>query len=174
MIVFWILLFLLILQRLFELVLARRNERILKSIGAIEFDKDGYKVIVAMHVLFLISLVTEKVFFERKLNDLWFLFAALFLCAQVLRYWAISSLGVYWNTKVLVAPDHNIVISGPYKYFRHPNYIAVIIEIATIPLIFSCYITAVVFSVINLFLLRRRIKIEEEVLIQTDHNAKAH
>ena len=174
MIIFWIFLFLLILQRLFELILAKRNERILKSIGAIEFDKNGYKVIVAMHILFLISLVTENVFFRRKLNDLWFLFAALFLCVQVLRYWAISSLGVYWNTKVLVAPDHNIIISGPYKYFRHPNYIAVIIEIATIPLIFSCYITAVVFSVINLILLRRRIKIEEEVLIQTDHNAKAH
>ncbi len=164
MIAFWIFLFFLILQRLFELVLARRNERILKSIGAVEFDKDGYKVIVGMHVLFLISFVIEKVFFERKLNDLWFLFAALFLCAQVLRYWAISSLGVYWNTKVLVAPDHNIVISGPYKYFRHPNYITVITEIATIPLIFSCYITAVVFSVINLILLRRRIRIEEEAL----------
>ncbi|HWP92812.1 MAG TPA: isoprenylcysteine carboxylmethyltransferase family protein [Thermodesulfobacteriota bacterium] len=161
---FLIFLFLLILQRLFELVLARRNERILKSIGAIEFDKDGYKVIVAMHVLFLISLVTEKVLFERELNELWFLFAILFLCAQVLRYWTISSLGVYWNTKVLVAPDHNIVSSGPYKYLRHPNYIAVIIEIATIPLIFSCYITAVVFSVINLLLLRRRIRIEEEAL----------
>ena len=117
-----------------------------------------------MHVAFFISLISEKVFLQRTLNTFSIVFAVLFAGAQVLRYWAIKSLGVYWNTKILVLPNHKLVNTGPYKYLRHPNYIAVIIEIAVIPMIFSCYITAAVFSAINLILLRRRIKIEEDAL----------
>ena len=164
MIAFWIFLFVLISQRLIELLIAKRNEKILKAQGAIEFDKNGYKAIAVMHVAFFISLISEKVFFQRTLNTYWIVFAVLFTGAQVLRYWAIKGLGVYWNTKILVLPNHKLVNSGPYKYLRHPNYIAVVIEFAVIPLIFSCYLTAFVFSVINLILLRRRIKIEEDAL----------
>lgn len=163
---FWILLLLVISQRMSELALARRNEKILKSRGAIEFDKGGYIVIVAMHVLFFISLISEKAFLDRTLNHWWIIFVILFVLAQILRYWAIWSLGIFWNTKVLVAPDHVLVTRGPYKYFPHPNYIAVIIEVAVIPLIFSCYITAALFSLANLVLLRRRIRIEENALRQ--------
>ena len=163
---FWIFLLFVISQRIAELILARRNERVLKSRGAIEFDRNGYIVIVAMHVLFFVSLIGEKVFLERVLNPWWHIFALLFVLAQALRYWAIWSLGVFWNTKVLVAPDHTLVTGGPYKYFPHPNYIAVITEIAVIPLIFSCYITAALFSLINLALLKRRIEIEENALRQ--------
>lgn len=163
---FWIFLLFVILQRIAELAIAKRNEKIVRAKGAIEFDSKGYKVLVAMHVAFFISLVLEKVFLERGLNSLWIFFVTLFVLAQFLRYWAISSLGVYWNTRVLVIPNSKLVCSGPYKYLRHPNYIAVITEIAVIPLIFSCYITAGVFSAINLILLRRRVKIEEEALNQ--------
>jgi methyltransferase len=161
---FWIFLLFVILQRIVELVIAKRNERIVRAKGGIEFDKKGYKVMVAMHVAFFISLVLEKVLLKRSLNSLWIFFAILFVLAQFLRYWAISSLGVYWNTRILVVPNSKLVTSGPYKYLRHPNYVAVIAEIAVIPLIFSCYITAAVFSVLNLILLRRRIRIEEEAL----------
>ena len=164
MIAFSISLLFVISQRLIELIIAKRNEKILKAQGAIEFDKNGYKAIAVMHVAFFISLISEKVFFQRTLNTYWIVFAVLFTGAQVLRYWAIKGLGVYWNTKILVLPNHKLVNSGPYKYLRHPNYIAVVIEFAVIPLIFSCYLTAFVFSVINLILLRRRIKIEEDAL----------
>ena len=164
MIAFWIFLFVLISQRLIELLIAKRNEKILKAQGAIEFDKNGYKAIAVMHVAFFISLISEKVFLQRTLNTYWFVFAVLFVGAQFLRYWAIKSLGVYWNTKILVLPNHQLINRGPYKYLRHPNYIAVIVEIAVIPLLFSCYITAIVVSVINLLLLNRRVRIEEMVL----------
>ncbi|MER3447274.1 MAG: hypothetical protein C4291_10715 [Candidatus Dadabacteria bacterium] len=153
-----------ITQRVSELMLARRNEKTLRSQGAIEFDKYGYRVIAAMHVAFLISLICEKIFLHKTLNTYWPLFATLFVGAQILRYWTIRSLGVYWNTKVLVIPGKRLITGGPYKYIRHPNYAAVITEIATIPLIFSCYITAAVFSLINLILLRKRIRIEESAL----------
>ena len=161
---FWIFLLFVILQRIVELVIAKRNERMARGKGAIEFDRNGYKAIVTMHVAFLTSLVLEKVFLGRGLNSHWIFFGSLFVLAQFLRYWAISSLGVYWNTRILVVPNSKLVTSGPYKYLRHPNYVAVIAEIAVIPLIFSCYITAAVFSVLNLILLRRRIRIEEEAL----------
>ncbi len=161
---FWIFLLFVILQRLAELAIAKRNEKVIRAKGAVEFDSSSYKFLVAMHFAFFISLILEKVFLERNLNSLWTLFATLFVLAQFLRYWAISSLGVYWNTRVLVVPNSKLVSSGPYKYLRHPNYVAVITEIAVIPLIFSCYITAVFFSIINLILLRRRVNIEEEAL----------
>ena len=167
MIAFWLFLLFVILQRLIELLIAKRNERILKAQGAIEFDKNGYRVIAAMHVAFFISLICEKVFFQRTLNTYWIVFAVVFAGAQVLRYWAIKTLGVYWNTKILVLPNHKLVNTGLYKYLRHPNYIAVIVEIAVIPLIFSCYLTASIFSVINFILLRRRIKIEKIALRKT-------
>ena len=167
MIAFWLFLLFVILQRLIELLIAKRNERILKVQGAIEFDKNGYRVIAAMHVAFFISLICEKVFFLRTLNTYWIVFAVVFAGAQVLRYWAIKTLGVYWNTKILVLPNHKLVNTGLYKYLRHPNYIAVIVEIAVIPLIFSCYLTASIFSVINFILLRRRIKIEKIALRKT-------
>jgi len=167
MIAFSIFLLFVISQRLIELLIAKRNERILKAQGGIEFDKNGYRVIVIMHVVFFVSLICEKVFLSRMLNSYWIIFAALFGVAQFLRYWAIKSLGVYWNTKILVLPNHKLVIAGPYKFLRHPNYIAVIVEIAVIPLIFSCYLTACIFSVINFILLRRRIKIEENALRKT-------
>ena len=167
MIAFSIFLLFVISQRLIELLIAKRNERILKAQGGIEFDKNGYRVIVIMHVVFFVSLICEKVFLSRMLNSYWIIFAALFGVAQFLRYWAIKSLGVYWNTKILVLPNHKLVIAGPYKFLRHPNYIAVIVEIAVIPLIFSCYLTACIFSVINFILLRRRIKIEESALRKT-------
>jgi methyltransferase len=86
------------------------------------------------------------------------------MLAQLLRYWAIRSLGKFWNTRILIVPGERLVTMGPYRYLKHPNYVSVIIEIAVIPLIFSCYITAAVFTVLNILALRRRIKIEESAL----------
>lgn len=159
-------------QRALELVLAKRNERLVKSKGALEFDRNGYKYIVAMHVAFFISLALEEFSFQRGLNRFWVLFLIMFFIAQVIRYWAIASLGVHWNTKVLIVPGFQRVIRGPYKYVEHPNYVAVVVEIAVIPLIFSCYITSILFSMINLILVRRRIEIEESALENVSEGTK--
>ena len=153
-----------IVQRISELILAKKNERYLKSNGAIEYDKKGYKYIVLMHNLFFISVITEFVFLGRQLNEYWKVLLIIFICTQLLRYWAIFTLGKRWNTKILVLPNTEPIRSGVYKYLKHPNYIAVIIEIAVIPLLYSCYYTAVVFSILNLIVLKRRIRIEEEAL----------
>lgn len=174
MIFFWTFFALLVSQRFLELLLAKRNEQIVKSKGALEFDRDGYKYIVVTHVAFLMSLVLEKFSLQRELNKFWVVFLLIFLIAQILRYWAILSLGVYWNTKVLVVPGSQRVSTGPYKYLKHPNYIAVILEIAVIPLIFSCYLTSILFSIVNLILIRRRIEIEENALENIRRNQVRH
>jgi methyltransferase len=172
MIFFWIFFAFLISQRVLELLLAKRNEQIVKSKGALEFDRDGYRYIVAMHVAFFISIVLEKFLLQRELNRFWVLFLFIFLAAQIVRYWAISSLGIYWNTKILVVPDSRRTTKGPYRYLKHPNYVAVTVEIAVIPLIFSCYLTSILFSIINLILIRRRIEIEENALENISGDAR--
>ena len=161
---FYIFISFIILQRLAELIIAGRNEKSMLAKGAVEFDKDGYKFIVLMHALFFVSLTSEKNFLNRGLNDYWIVLIILFALAQMLRYWSIISLGEFWNTRIIVLKGSKMIKKGPYKFLSHPNYTAVITEIAAIPLIFSCYITAIVFSLLNLFTVRRRIAIEEAAL----------
>lgn len=167
--VFWLFIIILILQRLSELLLAKRNERYVRAHGAVEYDGKGYLVIVLMHIAFFISLVTEYIVLDRTLNPHWLPLLVLFLLTQILRYWAISTLGYYWNTKILIIPGSARISTGPYKYINHPNYLAVVTEIAVIPLLFSCYITAIVFTILNIALLKRRIRIEEEALRTLNH-----
>ena len=161
---FIIFIFFLAIQRILELRLAKKNEKIVREEGAVEYDNEGYKYIVYMHICFFISLLLEKYLLSRGFNTLSLLFFIIFIITQLLRYWAITSLGKYWNTKILVVPNAELVERGPYKYLRHPNYIAVITEIAVIPLIFSCYITCIIFSILNFLTLLRRIRIEEGAL----------
>ena len=161
---FWCFIGFVVIQRLIELVIARRNEANLKSKGAEELDEGGYKYIVLMHVFFFLSLICEKFLINPAANTFFFPFIGLFLIAQIVRYWSIISLGEFWNTKILILKGSKLIRKGPYKFISHPNYAAVITEIAVIPLIFSCYITAAVFSVLNIFVLIRRIRIESDTL----------
>jgi methyltransferase len=165
MILFLLFLAFLIFQRISELLLARKNETAVRKMGALEYDSGGYRTIVLMHAAFFLSLVSEYLILGRALNGHWPILIAIFLLTQALRYWSILSLGKFWNTKILVVPGARAVTRGPYKYLRHPNYLAVVLEIAVVPLIFSCYITSALFTVLNLIALRRRIKIEESALL---------
>ena len=155
----------LIFQRISELLLAGKNEIAVRKMGAVEYDRSGYRAIVLMHAAFFLSLVSEYILLGRTLNEHWPVLITIFVLTQALRYWSILSLGKFWNTKILVVPGTRAVTRGPYKYVRHPNYLAVVIEIAVIPLIFSCYLTSVLFTVLNLVALRRRIRIEESALL---------
>lgn len=166
---FWIFLFLIICQRIAELVYARHNQRIMFSRGAIEYDKKGYKFIVIMHIVFFISLITEKILLLKELNPYWYIFFIMFACGQILRYSAILTLKENWNTRIIVLKGRSIIRTGPYRYLNHPNYIGVVLEIISIPLMFSCYITASVFTIFNIFVLKRRIAIEEKALKASCH-----
>ena len=154
------------LQRLLELALSRRHERLLLARGAIERGREHYPLIVTLHVLWLLSTLVEGLLRGPELPTLWPIPLALFLLVQPLRYWAILSLGDYWNTRILVVPGAELVRRGPYRYFRHPNYVVVVVEIAAFPLIFGSWVTALVFSMLNAALLYVRIKEENRALAQ--------
>jgi methyltransferase len=81
-----------------------------------------------------------------------------------LRYWCILTLGVFWNTRILVLPGAAAVRRGPYRFLRHPNYLVVTLEFALLPLLMRAPFTLVVFSLANLAVLRRRIRFEEQAL----------
>jgi len=150
----------LVAERIFELSLSRRNVSKLREAGATEKDAAGYRIIVSMHVAFLIS-VSAEASARGGNNGFWSaLFILIFVAAQLVRFWSMYSLDRYWTTKILVLPVHQKIERGPYRFMSHPNYAAVIAEVAAFPLIFSCYLTAIVFSILNAVLLSRRIRIE--------------
>ncbi|MGZ4159476.1 MAG: isoprenylcysteine carboxyl methyltransferase family protein [Neobacillus sp.] len=154
-----------IVQRIIELFIARRNEKWMKQRGAIEFGRKHYRYIVWMHMLFFISLCLEKILFNRELSYIWPVLVLIFSIAQIIRIWAIFSLGKYWNTKIIVLPNAGVVRKGPYRYIKHPNYFVVSIELTVVPLLFGAYITAVLFTFLNFIMLSIRIP-EEEVALK--------
>ncbi len=155
---------LVVAQRIWELRLAARNERVLRRKGGVEVGRDHYGAIVATHTLWFVGMIFEIIWLTRPINPFWYALLAIFLAAQGLRYWAIRTLGERWNTRILIVPGAKAVARGPYAWLKHPNYLAVIVELLVFPMIFSAYVTAVAVSLINAVLLRIRIRAEEQAL----------
>ncbi|MFJ5965134.1 isoprenylcysteine carboxyl methyltransferase family protein [Bacillus sp. NPDC093026] len=164
--VFWLIIGLLICQRLIEVLVAKRNEKKVKAIGAIEFGARHYPYMVAMHAAFFLSLIAETLLFQHERSRFFLLLLILLMVTQLVRYWALWSLGMYWNTKILVVPNAMIVKKGPYRWLKHPNYLVVAIEFVLIPLLFQAYITAILFTCLNVWMMMVRIQTEEEALHQ--------
>jgi len=166
----WWLFIPLLFERLLELWIAERNKRLLMSRGGQEFFCDTYKFLVAMHLLFFVSLTIESFPWRIPLDSVTIVSLIAILLLQLGRYWCILSLGVFWNTRIIVLPGAGVIRRGPYRLLRHPNYVVVTFEFALIPLVMRAPITCLVFSVANLLLLKQRIRLEEEALKgQTDY-----
>lgn len=151
----------LITQRLSELYISSRNQKWLLSRGAVEYGKDHYPYMIALHTAFIVSLIAEYLLTRQPPLDVTFL--VLFILLLLFKFWALASLGKYWNTKIFRVPDASPVKKGPYKFFKHPNYFIVICEIAIIPLVFHLYYTAIIFTVLNAAMLSVRIRVENKV-----------
>jgi methyltransferase len=151
---------LVLLQRVIELVWAHRNTARLRQLGGIEADAEGYPYFVLLHAGWLVSLA---LFVPGAAQPVWPLLG-LFALLQLGRLWVISSLGHYWTTRILTLPGAPLVQAGPFRWFRHPNYLLVIAEIALLPLAFGAVAIAASFAAVNLMLIVRRIRIEESVL----------
>jgi methyltransferase len=152
------------LQRLLELRLSRRHELVLKARGAYECGEGHYPAIVGLHAAWLVSMLVEGYLRGPELSTLWPLWASLFLGGQALRYWAILSLGERWTTRVMVLPGVPLVASGPYKHVRHPNYLAVALEILAAPMVFGALFTALSFTLLNAGVMVVRLRSEEGAL----------
>src|SRR5699024_444785 len=159
-----VILTLIIIQRLAELWIARRNEKNMKNRGALEFGQKHHKWFIVTHIAFFVAIILEMKLPCHMATNINPFFMTLFLATQVLRIWCITSLGMYWNTKIIILPDRTLVKKGPYKYIAHPNYIIVGVELCVIPLLFGTFVTALIFPLIHILLLTVRIPIENKAL----------
>jgi methyltransferase len=152
------------LQRLGELILARRNTERLLTQGAHEVASGHYPLIVALHSAWLIGLWYLVV---RSVDvDVSWAWLALFVVLQGLRAWVIAALGPRWTTRIIVLPGAPLVRKGPYRFVSHPNYCVVAAEILMLPLVFGLVWYGIVFSALNALVLWIRIRAEEAALRQ--------
>lgn len=164
--IFFFLVLFVAIQRLAEVFYSRSNERALTEKGAKEFGREHLLFMKIMHGSWLVFLIFENWLFPKP-NwpfSLTVFFFLLFTVGQLFRITAIKTLGERWTINVMILPGTEAVSKGIYKYLKHPNYYGVIIEIFALPLIAGHWMTALIFTVVNGVLLRKRIKIEEDAL----------
>ncbi len=156
---------LVIVERVVELVVSRRNAALSFVRGGVETGQRHYRVMVGLHSGFLVAMLVEAVVRRPEVPPVlaWSMFV-LVIAAQALRSWCIATLGPRWNTRVIVVPGLAPVRSGPYRLLAHPNYLAVVVEGVALPLLHGCWITAVAFTVLNAALLSVRLRVENAAL----------
>lgn len=152
-------------ERLIELAVSRRHTRWSLAHGGKEFGQGHYPVIVAMHTLLLVSCVVEVATRHRPfVPALGWPMVALVLAGTAVRWWVVALLGKRWNPRLIVIPDAPLVQRGPYRLLHHPNYTAVVVEVAALPLVHTAWVTAIVFSIANALVLTVRIRAENTAL----------
>jgi methyltransferase len=153
------------LERLAELVVSRRNAAWSFARGGVEHGQAHWPHMVVLHTALLVACVVEPLLARGAFHPAigWPL-VAVALATQALRWWCITTLGPRWNTRVIVVPGLPRIVGGPYRYFAHPNYVAVVIEGIALPGIGGAWWTAAIFTALNALLLRERLRVEEAAL----------
>ena len=165
MAVYFTLLALVCLERVAELAVSQRNAARSLQRGGLESGQGHFPPMVALHTALLAGCWIEPIALHRTfLPGLGWPMLVLVIAANALRWWCIASLGPRWSARVIVTPGLPLVRSGPYRWFRHPNYAAVIVEGAALPLAGSAWITAATFTVLNAALLTVRVRCESRAL----------
>ena len=150
-------------ERIAELVVSQRNLSWSRTRGGVEFGAGHYPAMVALHTGLLVGCLVEAMY-RPFLPALGRPMLAVVLAAQGPRWWCITTLGRQWNTRVVVIPDAARVTNGPYRFFSHPNYVAVVVEGIALPLVHTAWVTAVMFTALNAVVLRSRIGVENAAL----------
>lgn len=151
---------LVVVQRLAELILARRNTVRLLADGGSEYGRRHYPLFILLHAGWLLALFWAT---APDTPPVWPMLT-FFLALQLGRVWVIVTLGKYWTTRVISLRHAPLVRRGPYRFFRHPNYLVVSGEVAALPLAFGSWKIAIIFSILNAALLWHRIRIENDAL----------
>ena len=154
-------------QRVAELLLARRNTQRLLAEGGVEFGRSHYPWMVALHSAWLVGLWWLG--HGRSIDPL---LLDVFILLQAGRLWVIASLGRRWTTRIIVLPRAPLVASGPYRWLKHPNYLIVGLEIAVVPLALGLPVFSVVFTLLNACILYLRIRTENAALAQAAEAAQ--
>ena len=165
LVAFTVLVVLVGLERVAELVVSTRNARWSRERGGVEHGLGHFPFMVVLHTALLVGALAEAWIRQPQVPSLlaWSMLA-LVVASQALRWWCIVTLGRRWNTRVIIVPGMAPVTSGPYRFLRHPNYVAVVVEGIALPLVHAAWVTAVVFTVANAALLQVRLRVENDAL----------
>ncbi|MBS28817.1 MAG: hypothetical protein CL566_07845 [Alphaproteobacteria bacterium] len=158
--IWYLLVGLIVLQRLIELAVARINTKRLLAEGGVEYGAAHYPLIVGLHAAWLAALlifVPADTYVDPLL-------VGVFIVLQLGRVWVLTSLGRYWTTRVITAPGRPLVARGPFRFVRHPNYLIVEAEIIVVPMIAGAWDLALTFGIANAAVLTMRIRVEERAL----------
>lgn len=162
-------------ERLAEVFVANRNRRWAIRNGGIEFGRRHYPIIIVLHIGLLAGCLLEVWWRRPPFSPaLGVPMIILVLASEALRWWCIATLGSLWNTRVIVIPGQAPIRRGPYRILSHPNYLAVIVEGAALPLVHTAWITAVAFTVLNAAVLTVRIRVENRALAAAAGSARTH
>ena len=155
------------IDRLAELAYSRRNQRRLVKRGAEQVHDPAFLGMVLLHVGYLTAAPVEVWMLSRPFLP-WLGFSALavLLAANGLRIWSIRSLSVHWNMQIVDSQSLGAISTGPYRWIRHPNYVAVFLEVTALPLVYTAWITALAATIAHMWLLKRRIGAEEKILLE--------
>jgi methyltransferase len=160
--------------RLVELRLSKRHQRALAADGAAVLPEPVFPAMVALHTGILVAAVLEVFLLARPFAAALAIPAVvLVVLANALRFWVIATLGVHWNVRVVPSMRLGVVTSGPYRFVRHPNYVAVFVELTALPLVHGAYLTAVAGALLHAAILHRRVALEESVLMADESYRRA-
>lgn len=149
-----------------EVLISRRHQRVLEAQGARHADEPQFRWMVLVHVGVIAGAALEVVILKRPfIPALAVVAGILFILANAMRWWVIRTLGDHWNVQVMDSLDLGVVTGGPFRAVRHPNYTAVFVELAALPLIHTAWITALVGSAAHAWVLSRRLAVEDAVLM---------
>jgi len=151
--------------RLVEMRLSRLHQRELQELGFSREPERGFALMVSLHTGVLLAAAVEVVWARRPLIVGLAVPALLaFVLANALRWWVISTMAAHWNVNVVNSLALGVVTRGPYRFVRHPNYVAVFIELLALPLVHTAWVTALLATALHVVVLRRRLALEESVL----------
>jgi methyltransferase len=154
------------IERLAELAISRRNQKQLEKQGVRKIPETHFRWMVALHTCVLIGAGAEVLFLHRPLIP-WLAISmlVLFILSNVLRWWVIGTLAGHWNVEIMGSSTIGVVTSGPYRWVRHPNYVGVVLEVFSLPLIHTAWIASILGTLGYLEVLRHRIKSEDGFLM---------
>ena len=154
--------------RLGEVKISARNQQRMVQAGVKKVSDPAFRWMVIFHAGVLISAGLEVLFLHRPLIPALAIGAGIvFISANLIRWWVIRTMAGHWNVQVMASTSLGVVTTGPYKWVRHPNYLAVLLELISIPLIHTAWITAIWGTFAHIFVLRGRISVEEAVLMSS-------
>jgi methyltransferase len=161
-------------MRIFELRISKKHQREITARGGAKAKDPVFPCMAMFHTLVLIGAAAEVVFLHRPfIPALAIPMLALFIFANIVRWWVIHTLGEHWNVQVMDSTKLGVITSGPFRYVRHPNYAAVFLEMIALPLIHTAWITALAGAVIHVVVLIFRLSAEERVLFADSEYAAA-